>query len=198
MKGATSKKTLSLILLIAGIILLAGALIMDFTGMDIEARGAMLILGMIGTLLGMFMYPSLMHHRKIVNIVFLFPLLFTFAVTVIIPLCLGIFYSMTDWNGVRFTEFVGLGNYTTMFKDPAFIWSILVTVLFVIFNMILINVVGFLLALLCTSGMKGTGFFRASYFLPNLIGGIVLGYIWQFVFNNVLTELTGNATSVLA
>ena len=85
-----------------------------------------------------------------------------------------------------------------MFKDPAFIWSILVTVLFVIFNMILINVVGFLLALLCTSGMKGTGFFRASYFLPNLIGGIVLGYIWQFVFNNVLTELTGNATSVLA
>ncbi|MBO5461000.1 MAG: sugar ABC transporter permease [Ruminococcus sp.] len=152
----------------------------------------------MGTLLGMFMYPSLMHHRKIVNIVFLFPLLFTFAVTVIIPLCLGIFYSMTDWNGVRFTEFVGLGNYTTMFKDPAFIWSILITVLFVVFNMILINVVGFLLALLCTSGMKGTGFFRASYFLPNLIGGIVLGYIWQFVFNNVLTELTGNATSVLA
>ena len=68
--------------------------------------------------------------------------------------------------------------------------------------MILVNVVGFLLALLCTSNLKGTGFFRAAYFLPNLIGGIVLGYIWQFVFNNVLTQITekisGNQASILS
>lgn len=201
-KNISSKKITSLILLIGGICLLIGALIMAFTGSELSARGAMLVIGMIATLLGMFIYPTLKHHRKIVNFIFLFPLLFTFAVTVIIPLILGIFYSLTDWNGIRFNEIVGLQNYATMFKDPAFIWSILITFLFVIFNMILVNVVGFLLALLCTSNMRGTGFFRAAYFLPNLIGGIVLGYIWQFVFNNVLTkltaQLTGNQNSILA
>ena len=90
----------------------------------------------------------------------------------------------------------------SMFKEPGFVWSTLITILFVVFNMILVNLVGFLLALLCTSKLKGIGFFRASYFLPNLIGGIVLGYIWQFVFNNVLTQitmkLTGNQNSVLS
>lgn len=201
-QNTTSKKTTSLILLIGGICLLIGALVMDFIGSNVAARGSMLVIGMIATLMGMFLYPTLLHHRKIVNFVFLFPLLFTFAVTVIIPLILGVFYSMTNWNGIRFTEIVGLKNYTTMFDDPAFIWSILVTFLFVIFNMVLINVVGFMLALLCTSSLKGTGFFRAAYFLPNLIGGIVLGYIWQFVFNNVLTQLTfklmQNQNSVLA
>lgn len=201
-QNITSKKIGSLILLIGGAGLLIGSLIMDFTGSEAAIRGPMLVAGMLGVLAGMFLFPSIKYHRKMVNFVFLFPLLFTFGVTVIIPLCLGIFYSMTNWDGIRFTEFVGLGNYVTMFNDPAFIWSIVVTFLFVIFNMILINVVGFLLALLCTSKLKGTGFFRAAYFLPNLIGGIVLGYIWQFVFNNVLTQLTyaisGNQNSILA
>ena len=97
---------------------------------------------------------------------------------------------MTDWTGIRFTKFVGLANYTAMFKDPAFLWSILMTFVFVIINMVLVNLVAFLLALLCTSGLKGDGFFRVAYFLPNLIGGIVLGYIWQFVFNNVLINIS--------
>ena len=97
---------------------------------------------------------------------------------------------MTDWTGIKFTHFVGLANYAAMFKDPAFIWSVLMTFLFVVINMVLVNLVAFLLALLCTSGLKGDGFFRAAYFLPNLIGGIVLGYIWQFVFNNVLINVT--------
>ena len=202
MKNTASNKAMSLVILIGGIALMAAALVLDFTGSKMPARGAMLVIGMVATLLGMFIFPTLKHHRTIVNVVFLFPLLFTFGVTVIIPLCLGIFYSLTDWNGIRFNQIVGLKNYTTMFNDPAFIWSIVVTVLFVIFNMILINVVGFLLALLCTSNLKGTSFFRAAYFLPNLIGGIVLGYIWQFVFNNVLTKMTasmtGNTASVLA
>ena len=121
---------------------------------------------------------------------FLFPLLFAFAVTVIIPLFLGLFYSFTDWNGIRYTGFVGIANYAKMFRSASFMWSILITALFVAFNMILVNVVAFLLALLCTSKLKGMGFFRASYFLPNLIGGIVLGYIWQFVFSSVVTILT--------
>ena len=140
----------------------------------------------------MYLFPTLKHHRSIVNFIFVFPLLFTFAVTVIIPLCLGVFYSFTDWNGIRMNGFVGFANYKAMFGDASFLWSLLITILFVVLNMILINVVAFLLALLCTSNIKGISFFRASYFLPNLIGGIVLGYVWQFVFNNVLIKMTNN------
>jgi raffinose/stachyose/melibiose transport system permease protein len=93
---------------------------------------------------------------------------------------------------------VGFSNYATMFKDASFLWSLIITILFVIVNMILVNVVGFLLALLCTTKLKGIGFFRAAFFLPNLIGGIVLGYVWQFVFSNVLTKILGTTTSILA
>ncbi len=188
----TSKKLISLICLFVGLILFIESLIMDFSGSTNSFRGAMLVAGMLLILAGMFTFPSLKHHRTMVNIVFLFPLLFTFAITVIIPLILGIGYSFTDWNGIKYTEVVGLDNYIKMFKQPSFIWSILITFLFVIFNMILVNLVAFLLALLCTTKIKGLGFFRASYFLPNLIGGIVLGYIWQFIFSNVVTKFTAS------
>lgn len=202
MSSTAGRRTLSLILLIGGVCLLVGALVLDFMGSTMSFRGAMLIIGAVAVIFGLYFFPTIKNHRKIINFIFVFPLLFTFAVTVIIPLVLGIFYSLTNWDGIRFTEFVGLDNYATMFTEPSFIWSILITVLFVVFNMVLVNVVGFLLALLCTSNLKGTGFFRAAYFLPNLIGGIVLGYIWQFVFNNVLIEITsritGDQTSILS
>jgi len=177
----------------AGLVLLVMSLIQDFAGTKNPARGPMLIIGAVVLLLGIYLIPSLKHHKKIINFLFVFPLLFCFVVTVIIPLCLGIFYSMTDWTGIRYEKFVGLGNYLTMFKEPGFLWSLIITILFVVFNMVLVNVVGFALALLCTSRIKGIGFFRASYFLPNLIGGIVLGYVWQFVFNNVLFKIIGSS-----
>ena len=176
----------SIILLLAGALSTIYTLILDFTGSKATYRGNLLILGVVLFFLGLYILPSKKHHRKIVYFLFLFPLLFTFAVTVIIPLILGIGYSFTDWTGIRFTKVVGLANYQAMFKDPAFIWSVLITFVFVIINVVMINLVGFLLALLCTVKMRGVAFFRAAYFLPNLIGGIVLGYIWQFVFNNVL------------
>ena len=187
------KKILSLILLIGGIALLGASLIMDGMGGGAlyAYRGAILIAGIAAFFVGLYLFPTLTHHRDIVNVIFLFPLLFTFGVTVIIPLALGIFYSLTNWTGIRYTEFVGLANYAAMFKEVSFLWSLLITVLFVVFNMVLVNLVGFALALLCTSRLKGVGFFRAAYFLPNLIGGIVLGYVWQFVFNNVLVQITG-------
>ncbi|MCR5716341.1 MAG: sugar ABC transporter permease [Lachnospiraceae bacterium] len=172
------------------------ALVLDFSGAETTLRGPMLIIGAVLFFVGLYLFPTLRYHRAIVYFIFLFPLLFTFAVTVIIPLILGIGYSFTDWTGIRYTQVVGFANYTAMFKDPAFIWSVLITFLFVALNMILVNLVGFLLALLCTSGLRGGGFFRASYFLPNLIGGIVLGYIWQFVFSNVLIGLTGNISMI--
>ena len=171
---------------------------MDFSGSSSGFRGPLLIIGAIVLLVGLYLFPTIEHHRTIINVIFLFPLLFTFGVTVIIPLLLGIFYSTTNWNGILFTEFVGLGNYISMFKDPAFLYSVFLTFIFVIFNMILVNLVAFCLALLCTTKLKGVNFFRAAYFLPNLIGGIVLGYIWQFVFNNVLTKITGSPNSVLS
>lgn len=201
-ENSTSKKMLSLVLLAAGAVGLVAALYLDFSGSGSPVRGTLLIAGAIAVLLGMYFFPTVEHHRSIINFIFLFPLLFTFAVTVIIPLLLGIFYSFTDWNGIKFSGFIGFANYTAMFKEPAFIWSVLLTFLFVVFNMILVNLVGFMLALLCTSKLKGVNFFRAAYFLPNLIGGIVLGYIWQFAFNNVLVQVTsklmGMQNSVLA
>ncbi len=200
-ENSKNTKLLSVVLLVAGIAGLVIALYLDFTRSSAAFRGPLLVIGAIAALMGLYFYPTVEHHRSIINFIFLFPLLFAFAVTVIIPLILGICYSFTDWNGIRLTSFVGFGNYVSMFKDPAFIWSILLTFLFVVFNMVLINIVGFLLALLCTSKMRGVNFFRASYFLPNLIGGIVLGYIWQFVFNNVLIQVTakwGMVNSVLA
>jgi len=192
------RKIMSFIGLVLGAILFITALVMDFSGSKSDIRGPFLIIGIILLIMGLYFFPSLKHHRTIINILFLFPLLFAFAVTVIIPLVLGVYYSFTDWNGIKMTEFVGFKNYIKMFNQPSFIWSILITFLFVIFNMILVNLVGFLLALLCTSKLKGVGFFRASYFLPNLIGGIVLGYIWQFIFANVLTEILNQQYSWLA
>ena len=184
-------KGLSMILMAAGAIMTIAALALDFMGNKASFRGPLLVIGVLAFVLGVYLFPTLKHHRKIVYVIFLFPLLFTFVVTVIIPLVLGIFYSMTDWTGIQFTKFVGLANYAAMFKDPAFIWSVLMTFVFVVINMVLVNLVAFLLALLCTSGLKGDGFFRAAYFLPNLIGGIVLGYIWQYAGYIMLIYITG-------
>jgi raffinose/stachyose/melibiose transport system permease protein len=187
---------LGLVLAIAGLalsIMRVGDLILFTINAKpvILGRGVMFVCGIVIFFVGLYLFPTLKYHRTIVNIIFLFPLLFAFAVTVIIPLFLGIGYSFTDWDGIRLTRVVGLENYLKMFKQPSFLWSILLTFLFVVFNMILVNLVAFLLALLCTSRIKGLGFFRAAYFLPNLIGGLVLGYIWQFIFSNVVTKFTG-------
>ena len=203
----TGKKILSATLLILGAVLLIAALWMDFTktylvinmgSAKVALRGLFLVLGALLILAGLYYIPTVMHHRGIINFIFLFPLLFTFAVTVIIPMFVGVFYSFTDWNGVTFTRMVGFENYAAMFHEPAFLWSLLLTILFVVINMLLVNLVAFLLALLCTTKLKGVGFFRAAYFLPNLIGGIVLGYIWQFIFANVLTTLLNSPHSALA
>ncbi len=194
-----SRKISSFGCLAVGLVMMVAGLVLAFTGMDsLGIRGTLLVVGCIVFFVGLYFFPTLKHHRAIINFMFLFPLLFAFLVTVIIPLILGIGYSFTDWDGVRLGSFVGLDNYLRMFKQPQFIWSILITFLFVIFNIIFVNLVAFLLALLCTSKLKGLGFFRAAYFVPNLIGGIVLGYIWQFIFSNVITDIMNAKYSMLA
>ncbi len=127
-------------------------------------------------------------RHPLVNVLFLLPVMLAFTVIMIVPFFLGIYYSLTDFNGVRSVlTFVGLDNYRAMFSDPEFLHSFLLTLEYTLINIALVNVVAFSLSLLVTSGVNGRNFLRAGFFVPNLIGGIVLGYIWQFIFNNVLT-----------
>ena len=99
----------------------------------------------------------------------------------------GIFYSFTDWQGTgTFSKMVGLENYKAIFNEPAFLHSFLKTLEFTVINIITVNVVAFIISLLVTSEIRGRNVYRAGFFVPNLIGGIVLGLIWQFIFSNIL------------
>ncbi|HOV40278.1 MAG TPA: sugar ABC transporter permease [Oscillospiraceae bacterium] len=159
-------------------------------------KGLLLVLGLLLAGGGIFKFPF-KKHKSIMNIVFLFPMLFTFALTVLVPFVIGIFYSFTDWNGIKFSNFVGFENYITMFSSPDYLYSFVITVIFTAINMIAVNVVAFSLALLGASNLKGTGFYRAAYFIPNLIGGIVLGYVWQFIFNKAFVAVFEGSRSML-
>lgn len=188
--NAPIKRIGSLVTMVAGLLMTVFALYLDFSKSTNSNRGNLLIIGLILILVGVYMLPT-RKHRTVIHFLFLFPLVFTFLVTVILPFISGIFYSMTDWNGVTYTKFIGLQNYATMFQSTDYIYSFVITFLFTLFNMILVNAFGFSLALLCTSKVRGRNFYRASFFLPNLIGGIVLGYVWQFIFNKVLITVFG-------
>ena len=134
-----------------------------------------------------------MKRRRSVDFLFIFPCAFAFVMVIIIPFFLGIYYAMTDWNGVNpIISWVGFENFRYMFGEPQFIYSFLITLQYSAINIVSVNVVGFLLALLVTGRVKGRHFYRAGFFVPNLIGGIVLGYIWQFIFNYVVTEFAGS------
>lgn len=191
-----TKKTLFGIIGVIGIALTIISLVMILGGGKNELRGVIFIIGICMTMFGILKFPNV-YHTKIVNIIFIFPMIFTFFVTVLLPFILGIYYSFTNWNGVEAKNFVGIANYITMFKQMDFVYSFVITSIFTIINMLLVNVVAFLLALLCTSKIKGRDFFRAAYFLPNLIGGLVLGYVWQFIFNKVLTIVLSGSKSML-
>lgn len=127
--------------------------------------------------------------------IFGLPGIFFFAAVVIVPFIYGIYLTFTNWNGVSAAkDFTGLKNFAGVFSDGAFWQSLLLTFKYVILVVILVNVIAFMLAYLLTRGIKGQNFFRAGFFTPNLIGGIVLGYIWQFVFSRVFVsvgEFTG-------
>ena len=103
---------------------------------------------------------------------------------------MGIYYALSDWNGVRSEiNFIGFQNFKSMFTEPQFLFSFLITLQYTVINVIFVNLVGFALALMVTSQLKLRNFYRAGFFVPNLIGGLVLGYIWQFMFNNVLVVM---------
>lgn len=119
-----------------------------------------------------------------------------FVAVVIVPFIYGLYLTFTSWDGVsREKPWVGFSNYVATFQDSAFWAALGRTFIYSFIAVILVNVVAFILAYLVTRGVKGQNFFRAGFFIPNLIGGIVLGYVWKFVFNRALVTI-GEAISV--
>ena len=117
---------------------------------------------------------------------------------VVVPFIYGLYLTFTSWDGVSKSKpFVGVQNYAAAFSDTAFWQALGRTLIYSVFAVVLINIVAFLLAYLVTSGVKGQNFFRAGFFIPNLIGGIVLGYVWKFVFNRVFPAVFAGTTSLL-
>ena len=127
-----------------------------------------------------------------------------FFAVVIIPFIYGLYLTLTSWDGVSLTKpFVGFENFANAFKDTAYWAAMGRTVIYSAIAVVLINVVSFALAYLVTKGIKGQNFFRAGFFVPYLIGGIVLGYIWKFVFNRAFVAIGsaiagGTAPSLLS
>ena len=127
-----------------------------------------------------------------------------FCAVVIVPFIYGIYLTFTSWDGVSPNKpFVGFANYAAAFADHNYWLAMGRTVIYSVFAVVLINVLAFAMAYLVTSGVKGQNFFRAGFFIPNLIGGIVLGYVWKFVFNRAFVAIGsaitgGQATSLLA
>ena len=118
------------------------------------------------------------------------PALLALAIVLFIPLLTGSYYSLTNWNGNTVGEFVGFENYLRAFNDQGFIDSLLFTAKFSFFSVILINIVALGLAMFVTQKLgRWTTFFRTIFFMPNLIGGIILGFIWQFIFNKAFESL---------
>lgn len=124
---------------------------------------------------------------------FLSPVLFAFVMVILVPFILGVGYSFTNWSATaRLGEslrFIGIENYAKILKDPTFGYSFMLTAAYTVLNMIAINGVSFGLAILVTRAIKGRNVYRAGFFLPNLIGGLVLGYVWQFIFNNAVPSI---------
>ena len=119
-----------------------------------------------------------------------------FAAVVIVPFIYGLYLTFTSWDGISTQKpFVGFANYAATFADGAYWQALGRTIIYSVIAVILVNVVAFILAFLVTCGVKGQNFFRAGFFVPNLIGGIVLGYIWKFVFNRAFVAL-GESLSI--
>ncbi len=128
-----------------------------------------------------------MKRSKLGFWLFLAPCLITFLTVVLIPVICGFYYSFTDWDGMSSSvNFVGLDNFIRLFtKEEQFWVSFGFTALFTLVSLVLINMVGFALALLVTKKFKGANILRSVFFMPNLIGGLLLGFAWQFIFTKV-------------
>ena len=132
---------------------------------------------------------------------FLLPVLVVFFMIIVIPFFIGAFYSLTDWNATARAgaglQFIGLKNFTDSFSDPAFLYSFIITTIYTVVNVAVINAVAIALALVVTSRLKLRNLHRIGFFIPYLIGGLILGYLWQFIFNNAIPAV-GKSLPVLS
>lgn len=118
--------------------------------------------------------------------VFALPTFLAFIIGFIAPFILGIYLSFCKFNTVTDAKFIGISNYIKAVQDTIFQHAFIYTSLFAIVSIIVINICAFAIALALTKKLRGTNIFRTFFFMPNLIGGIVLGYIWQLIFNGIL------------
>ncbi len=125
---------------------------------------------------------------------FMGPTLAAFSIGFIWPFIRGIYLSFCDFTTTSDARFTGIGNYIKVFHDATFLHAFWYTALFAGVSLVLINVLAFLIAFALTRAIKGANLFRTAFFMPNLIGGIVLGYIWNMIFNGILIRFN---TSIL-
>ena len=125
---------------------------------------------------------------------FVLPTFVAFCISFLVPFIMGIYLSFTKFTTVADAQFVGLSNYIKVFSNDEFINSLFFTVKFAVVSTITVNILAFTFAYLLTRKLKGTNVFRTIFFMPNLIGGIVLGYIWQIIINGVLSHFNVNLT----
>jgi len=125
-----------------------------------------------------------MTNKNISFWLFILPALFALAVVVFYPFLYGFYYTFTDWNGLTATTFLGFENYIKVFQDESFTDAIWFTIKFAIVSIILVNIIGLGLAVLVTQKVKINNGLRTIFFMPNLIGGLILGFIWQFIFKS--------------
>ncbi|MFT3982739.1 MAG: sugar ABC transporter permease [Lachnospiraceae bacterium] len=118
--------------------------------------------------------------------IFVLPTLIAFTIGFLAPFVMGVYLSFCEFTTVVDAEFVGLKNYTRIFSDSSFEHALWFTASFTVVSVIIINLLAFAVALLLTKGFCGTNIFRTVFFMPNLIGGIILGYIWQLILNGIL------------
>ena len=113
-----------------------------------------------------------------------------FFIVLAVPFGQGLYLTFTDWDGFSYDKFIGVGNYAKSFQDPDFWTTLRFTLKFVLVSLVAVNAVAFGLALLVTAKLRSKNIFRTFFFVPNLIGGVVLGVIWQFIFNTALVSIS--------
>jgi len=135
--------------------------------------------------------PLAKSKEKLLFLGFVGPIYFAFIMVVIVPFLIGVYYSFTNWSAIpgRTIDFVGASNYIKAFNDQQFAVSFKATIMYTAICVLLINIVGFGLALLVVQRMRSANLLRTVFFMPNLIGGLILGYVWRFVFIKAFVAL---------
>ena len=139
-------------------------------------------------------YNSTIRQTRLWSPLFMGPVVAAFAIGFVWPFIQGIYLSFCKFRLIRDAQFIGFGNYLKALQDASFRHAFWFTALFAIVSLVLINVLAFAVAYALTQGIKGSNLFRTVFFMPNLIGGIVLGYIWAMIFDGILSRY---GTSIL-